>query len=89
MFANAKRKQQSKIRQLQYREQVYRSYPILPFGIVACTFFSDKLSRNSRMQDFSHTAHLNHIIYNIFSIWGGAREDSGCYPLSFTLGITV
>ena len=22
-------------------------YPILPFGIVACTFFSDNLSRNS------------------------------------------
>ena len=26
---------------------VYWSYPILPFGIVACTFFSDNLSRNS------------------------------------------
>ena len=26
---------------------VYCSYPILPFGIVACTFFSDNLSRNS------------------------------------------
>ena len=26
---------------------VYWSYPILPFGIVACTFFFDNLSRNS------------------------------------------
>ena len=26
---------------------VYCSYPILPFGIVACTFVSDNLSRNS------------------------------------------
>ena len=26
---------------------MYWSYPILPFGIVACTFFSDNLSRNS------------------------------------------
>ena len=26
---------------------VYWSYPILPFGIVACSFFSDNLSRNS------------------------------------------
>ena len=24
-------------------------YPILPFGIVACTFFSDNLSRNNYM----------------------------------------
>ena len=28
---------------------VYSSYPILPFGIVGCTFFSDSLSRNSCM----------------------------------------
>ena len=41
------------------------------------------------MQDFSHTAHLNHITYNIFSIWGGGREDNICYPLRFTLGITL
>ena len=26
---------------------VYWSYPILPFGIVVCTFFSDNLSQNS------------------------------------------
>ena len=29
---------------------VYWSYPILPFGIVAYTFFSDHLSRNSRLK---------------------------------------
>ena len=28
----------------------YWSYPILPFGIVVCTFFSDNLSRNSRLK---------------------------------------
>ena len=40
MFAIAKGKQQDKIRQLQCQEQrIGRSYPILPFRIVACTFF--------------------------------------------------
>ena len=31
---------------------VYCSYPILPFGIVACTFFSHNLSRNSCIPTF-------------------------------------
>ena len=30
---------------------VYCAYPILPFGIVACTFFCDNISRNSCIQD--------------------------------------
>ena len=47
MFASAKGKQQKYVRQLQSSETVYWWYPILPFGIVACTFFSDNLSRNS------------------------------------------
>ena len=47
MFASAKGKQQKYVRQLQSSGTVYWSYPILPFGIVACTFFSDNLSRNS------------------------------------------
>ena len=40
MFASVKGKQKKKVRQLQCQEQVYWSYPILPFGIVACTVFS-------------------------------------------------
>ena len=28
---------------------VYRSYPMLPFGIVACKFFFDNLSRDTRI----------------------------------------
>ena len=40
MFSRAKGKQQNKVRQLQGQEQVYWSYPILPFGIVACTAFA-------------------------------------------------
>ena len=39
MFASANGKEQKKVRQLQSSGTVYRSYPILPFGIVACTFF--------------------------------------------------
>ena len=39
-FASAKGNQQKKVRQLQCQEQVYWSYPILPFGIVACTVFA-------------------------------------------------
>ena len=39
MFASAKGKQQKYVRQLQSSGTVYWSYPILPFGIVACTFF--------------------------------------------------
>ena len=39
MFASAKGKQQKGVRQLECQEQVYWSYPILPFGIVACTVF--------------------------------------------------
>ena len=38
-FASANGKQQKQVRQLQSSGTVYRSYPILPFGIVACTFF--------------------------------------------------
>ena len=38
MFASAKRKQQKQFRQLQCQEQcIDHNYPILPFGIVACT----------------------------------------------------
>ena len=39
MFASAKGKQQKYVRQLQSSGTVYWWYPILPFGIVACTFF--------------------------------------------------
>ena len=39
MFASAKGKQPKKVRQLQSLGTVCWSYPILPFGIVACTFF--------------------------------------------------
>ena len=39
MFASAKGKQQKYVLQLQSSGTVYWSYPILPFGIVACTFF--------------------------------------------------
>ena len=45
VFASAKGKQQKQVRQLQSSGTVYWSYPILPFGIVACTF-----SRNSCIQ---------------------------------------
>ena len=40
MLASAKGKQQKLVRQLQCQDTVYWSYPILPFGIVACIFFS-------------------------------------------------
>ena len=36
------------------QEQRYWSYPMLPFGIVACTFFSDNLSRYSCIPHLSH-----------------------------------
>ena len=39
MFASAKGKQQKYVRQLQSSGTMYWSYPVLPFGIVACTFF--------------------------------------------------
>ena len=39
VFASANGKQQKQVRQLQSPGTVYLSYPILPFGIVACTFF--------------------------------------------------
>ena len=39
MFASAKGKQPKEVRQLQSSGTVCWSYPILPFGIVACTFF--------------------------------------------------
>ena len=39
MFASAKGKQQKYVRQLQSSGTVFWSYPILPFGIVECTFF--------------------------------------------------
>ena len=39
MFESAKGKQQKLVRQLQSSRTVYWLYPILPFGIVACTFF--------------------------------------------------
>ena len=39
MFASAKGKQKKYVRQLQSSGTVYWWYPILPFGIVACTFF--------------------------------------------------
>ena len=39
MFASAKGKRQKYVLQLQSSGRVYWSYPISPFGIVACTFF--------------------------------------------------
>ena len=45
LFASAKGKQQKKVRQLQSSGTVYWSYPILPFGIVACTFFRQPFSK--------------------------------------------
>ena len=39
MFASAKGKHHKSIRQLQSSGTMYWSYPMLPFGIVACTFF--------------------------------------------------
>ena len=39
MFASAKGEQQKYVRQLQSSGIMYWSYPILPFGIDACTFF--------------------------------------------------
>ena len=41
---------------------VYWSYPILPFGIVAYTFFSDNLSRNSCILWISHRKSRAHAI---------------------------
>ena len=40
MFASAKGKQQKSVRELQCQEQVYRSYPILPFGLSRAQFFA-------------------------------------------------
>ena len=40
MFASAKGKQQKSVRELQCQEQVYRSYPILPFGMSRAQFFA-------------------------------------------------
>ena len=39
VFASANGKQQKQVRQPQSPGTVYLSYPILPSGIVACTFF--------------------------------------------------
>ena len=39
MFASAKGEQQKYVRQLQSLGTVYWTYPILPFGMVACSFF--------------------------------------------------
>ena len=44
--ASAEEKQQKSVRQLQFQETVSWLYPILPFGIVTCTF-SDNLSRHA------------------------------------------
>ena len=51
------------------KKTVYWLYPILPFGIVACTFFSDDLSRNRCIQEFQVVCTcmiFNHIL--IFTI---------------------
>ena len=45
VFASANGKQQKQVRQLQSPGTVYRSYPILPFGIVASTFFRQPFSK--------------------------------------------
>ena len=45
MSVSAKGKQQKLVRQLQCQEQLYWTYPILPLGIVACTFFRQPFSK--------------------------------------------
>ena len=55
---------------------VYWSYPILPFGIVAYTFFSDHLSRNSRLKILFTLMQINPLFklgrildVSVFSSW--------------------
>ena len=51
------------------KKTVHWLYPILPFGIVACTFVSDDLSRNRCIQEFQVVCTcmiFNHIL--IFTI---------------------
>ena len=45
MLASAKGKQQKYVRRLQWSGTVHWSYPIIPFGIVACTFFRQPFSK--------------------------------------------
>ena len=47
MFASAKGKQEKQVRQRQCQEQCIHHIPYCLSGIVACTFFSNNLSRNS------------------------------------------
>ena len=45
LFASTKGKQQKQVRQLSTSGTVHWPYPILPFGIVACTFFPTTFSK--------------------------------------------
>ena len=55
---------------------VYWSYPVLPFRIVACTFFSHNLSRNSRLKILFTLMQINLLFklgrildVSVFSSW--------------------
>ena len=76
MFASAKGKQQKWVRQLQCLEQVYWSYPILPFRIVACTVFATTFLETAVYSCMKWV----HCTFENFIITTGKKEPPHGYP---------
>ena len=76
MFASAKGKQQKWVRQLQCLEQVYWSYPILPFRIVACTVFATTFLETAVYSCMKWV----HCTFENFMVTMGKKEPPHGYP---------
>ena len=77
MFAIAKGKQQRKIRQLQCQEQrIGRSYPILPFRIVACKFFLTTFLEIAVFKRHCRDCLIGHLHDGVISVY--LRKEFNC-----------
>ena len=92
MFASARGKQQTLIRQATVSGTVYWSYPIIPFGIVACTFFSDNLSQNSCIYIYIYIFFLSKYARQFWTsckyIWSSPRPLKCILTLNYFKGVT-
>ena len=77
VFAIAKGKQQRKIRQLQCQEQrIGRSYPILPFRIVACKFFLTTFLEIAVFKRHCRDCLIGHLHDGVISVY--LRKEFNC-----------
>ena len=77
VFAIAKGKQQHKIRQLQSQEQrIGRSYPILAFRIVACTFFLTTFLEIVVLKPHCRDCLIGHLHDGVISVY--LRKEFNC-----------